>query len=109
MSKILKIILTIFIFTVLLGCASGSGSSIITGEVRPAINPAEVRIYLEPPSQYEVIGLVEAYSDVNFSRQAAQNRLMERLKKRAAKMGANGVLLTDTGSKSSQTKRLRMI
>jgi len=91
------IILTILIF-VLFGCATGS--TIITGEVRPSIDPSEVRIYLEPPSQYETIGIVEASSDVEFSRQSAQDRVINELKNRAAKIGANGILLINTGSQS---------
>jgi len=85
-------------FTVFLSCATGS--SIITGEVRPAIDPQEVRIYLEPPTQFEIIGVVEASSDVSFSRQAAQDRVVDQLRNRAARMGANGVLLLGTGTQS---------
>ncbi|MDR0321715.1 MAG: hypothetical protein LBI28_09445 [Treponema sp.] len=81
------------------GCSTGS--TIVTGTVRPAIDPAEVKIYLEPPSQYEIIGMVETSSEVGFSTQAAQDRVIEELKKQAAKIGANGVLLLDTGSRSS--------
>jgi len=96
--KILRIITTIFIITVLLSCATGS--VIITGKTRPAIDPAEVKIYLEPPSQYETIGIVEASSDVEISTQAAQDRVIDELKKQAAKIGANGILLNYTGNKS---------
>ncbi len=73
----------------------------ITGTKRPAINPSEVKIYIDPPTQYEIIGIVEASSDVEFSRQSAQDRVMNELKSRAAKVGANGVLLTNTGNQSS--------
>ena len=78
----------------LLSCASGS--SVITGETRDPISPDEVRIYLEPPERFEVIGLLEVTSNVNFSRQKAQDRAMQRLKEQAAKVGANGVLLHNT-------------
>jgi hypothetical protein len=76
------------------------GSAVITGNVRPAIDPSEVKIYLEPPSQYEIIGIVEASSDVEFSSQAAQDRVMTELKKQAAKIGANGVLLINVGNQA---------
>ena len=90
-----KIITINFIMIFLISCATGS--IIITGEVRPEIDPAEVKIYLDPPSQFETIGLIEASSDVGFSRQSAQDRVVNELKTRAAKIGANGVLLLDIG------------
>lgn len=88
-------------FVLLFGCATGS--SIITGTKRPAINPSEVTIYLDPPADYENIGIIEVSSEVGFSRQKAQDRAMEALKSRAAKVGANGVLLTNTGSQTVGT------
>jgi hypothetical protein len=91
----------IFCFVVLAGCATGS--VIITGNKRPAIDPTEVKIYLEPPSQYETIGIVESSSDVEFSSQAAQDRVITELKKQAAKIGANGVLLINVGNQSGGT------
>ena len=94
-----KTVIVIFFCAVLSGCAVGS--SIITGNVRPAISESEVKIYIDAPTQYETIGIVEASSDVEFSRQAAQDRVINQLKLRAAKMGANGVFLTNTGSQSS--------
>ncbi len=88
-------------FVLLFGCATGS--SIITGTKLPAINPSEVTIYLDPPADYENIGIIEVSSEVGFSRQKAQDRAMEALKSRAAKVGANGVLLTNTGSQTVGT------
>ena len=73
----------------------------MTGEARPPIDPNEVRIYLDPPSEYETIGLVEASSDVELSSQAALDRAINELKKQAAKIGANGVLLFSATSESS--------
>jgi len=97
--KIVKTTVLFFFLIVLFGCATGS--TIITGNARSAIAPDEVKIYLDPPSQYEVIGLVEASSDVELSSQAAQDRVINELKNRAAKIGANGVLLTNAGSRTS--------
>lgn len=81
------------------GCSTGS--HIIVGEVKPSLDPKIVKLYLAPPSEYEVIGIVEASSDVEFSTQAAQDRAIEELKKQAAKIGANGVLLQSTGNQTS--------
>lgn len=103
MSKNKALLFGVFIllFTALLvlaGCASGS--AIITGTIRPAISPAEVKIYLEPPQKYETIGIVEASSEVEFSAQAAQDRAVNELKNQAAKIGANGILLTNAGTQT---------
>ena len=102
--KNIKIFLAFSLGIVLLGCASGS--TIITGEARVAIDPSEIKIYLDPPFQYETIGLVEASSDVEFSRQVAQDRVIAELKKRAAEIGANGVLLIHSGNTTNVTTRV---
>jgi hypothetical protein len=96
--KVLQLIVTLILLIALFGCASGS--SIVTGEKRPAISPDKVKLYLDPPAQYETIGLVEASSDVEMSAQAAQDRAINELKSQAAKIGANGVLLLNTGEKA---------
>ncbi len=99
--RLLNTITVILTLTLLFGCATGS--SIITGTKRPEINPSEVKIYLYPPTQYENIGIIEVKSDVVFSRQSAQDKAMNELKIRAAKVGANGVLLTNSGSQTVGT------
>jgi uncharacterized protein YbjQ (UPF0145 family) len=82
--------------------ACASGSAIVTGNARPAIDPASVKIYLkEPQKSYEVIGLVQASSDAGWTEQGSQNYAVAELKKQAAKLGANGVLLTATGEKTT--------
>ncbi|NRR92832.1 hypothetical protein HSX10_14760 [Winogradskyella undariae] len=96
--RIFKIITSFFLFTVI-SCATGS--IIITGKTRPAITPAEVSLYPNPPEEFETIGIIEASSDIEFSRQATQDRVMNKLKSKAAEVGANGVLLLNTESKES--------
>ena len=94
-----RITAVIFLTAVLFGCATGS--HIITGQVRPAIDPAGVRVYIDPPAEYETIGIVEASSDTGFTTQAKQDRAVNELKKQAAKIGANGVLLTGAQNRLS--------
>jgi ABC-type enterochelin transport system substrate-binding protein len=60
-----------------------------------------VKIYLDPPAEYETIGLVRASSSSGFTQQGDLDYAVKELKRRAAKMGANGVLLSSTGSKIS--------
>jgi len=89
----------IMLLLAIAGCATGS--HIITGKVKPALDPNKVKLYLEPPSEYEVIGIVEASSDVELFTQAAQDRAIQELKKQAAQIGANGVLIQSTGHQTN--------
>lgn len=83
----------------LTGCASGS--AIVTGTKKPPIDPSGVKLYLQPPVNYEVIGIVNASSDAGWTEQGSQDYAVQELKNQAAKLGANGVLLTTTGEKTS--------
>ena len=80
--------------------ACASGSAIVTGNVRPATDPASVKLYLKEPRRYDIIGLVNASSDSGWTEQDDVNYAIAELKKQAAKIGANGVLLTATGEKT---------
>ena len=85
---------------ILVGCASGS--AIVTGLRLPPTDPEQVQILLEQPAiEFKIVGLVEARSDVEFTRQGASDRAIKELKKQAAKIGATAVVLTGTGEKSS--------
>jgi len=99
--RIIKFSLLPLLLLYIYGCASGS--TIVTGKIRPALNPVDVRIYVEPPSKYETIGIVEASSEVEFSSQAAMDRAMRKLKALAARIGANGLLFLDSGSKTGDS------
>ncbi|ROO75900.1 hypothetical protein EDB69_0812 [Vibrio crassostreae] len=93
--KTLALSITLF----LVGCASGS--AILVGEARDPITPQEVTLYLEAPENYEKIALVDASSDAGMTKQGSIDYAIEELKKQAAKLGANGVLLQATGSNNS--------
>lgn len=82
------------------GCAYADGSTIVTGTTRTATDSTLVKIYLEPPSDYEVIGVVDA-SGTGWTAQESQDLAIAELKKQAAKLGANGVLLGVSGEKTS--------
>ena len=85
---------------IVLSCATATGSVIITGQVRPAISPTDVRIFLDHPSQFETIGLVEASAELSSSVQRTQDLIIDELKKQAARIGANGVILRNIGNRS---------
>ena len=87
----------------LAGCASSS--SRLVAPARPAINPAEVRIYQSPPPRYQEIAILDATSGPRFFHGSPQGEAdaIRRLQEEAAKVGANGVLLTLVGDRSSGT------
>jgi hypothetical protein len=83
---------------VLAGCATTS--HVITGKPRAPIEPSQVTLYSSAPPQYEEIAVIEASSRSSFSfgDQQKMDAVIERLKKEAASLGANGVWLQRTGS-----------
>lgn len=93
-----KIVLSTVIAVLLSACASSS--SILVGNARPPIEPTTVKIYVEAPKAYERIALLEASSKASWAvtDQGKTDKMIERLKQEAAKLGANGILLTATGN-----------
>jgi hypothetical protein len=85
----------------LAACATGAGTASVTGEKRAPLDPGLVNLYLEAPTNYEVIGLVNASSDAGWTEQKSQDYAVQELKNQAAKLGANGVLLESTGERTS--------
>jgi hypothetical protein len=96
------IIQTSFAALVFIGasaCNVTSGSRIVVGNTRPAIAPEGVKIYLRPPAKYEEIAIVNATSKNAFaSDQSLTDSALFRMKKDAAKLGANGILLSAVGT-----------
>src|SRR5947199_247623 len=80
----------------LTGCAS---SSVLVGTQRAPIDPSQVRIYLDPPPNYEKVALLDAGSRNSWAitDQGKTNKVMERLKAEAAELGANGILIGGLG------------
>jgi hypothetical protein len=89
-----------FLTAILLLLAGCAGSQIITGQVRAPIDPGEVVIYTMPPPKYEQIAIIDASSQLSMAitEQGNMDVVMQRLKEKAAALGANGVLLQGTGS-----------
>ena len=82
---------------VLSGCVTGS--HIITGTARPAISSSDVKLFGAPPEKYEIVGTVNAYYDVGVG-QGATDACVSELKKQAARIGANGILLGSFATQS---------
>jgi hypothetical protein len=85
------------------GCASSSAR--LVAPARRAIDPAEVRVCWTPPRHYQEIAVLDATSGAKFFHGSAQGEAeaLQRLKEEAAKVGANGVLLTLVGDRSRGT------
>jgi arsenate reductase-like glutaredoxin family protein len=89
-----------FLF-VLTNCSSVKGASIYTVNARPAISQTIVKVYEQPPAQYELIGIVSATGHVagvmgfGVDEEKSKELLTNELMKQAAKIGANGLLSID--------------
>jgi hypothetical protein len=81
--------------------ACASGSAIVTGTTKDPVAPEQVKMYLEPPAAFEVIGLVSASSAAGWTEQGSVDYAVAELKKQAAKLGANGVLLVSSGENTT--------
>ena len=103
--------IVLLIVMMLVGCVPVS--HIIVGEARDPLSPSQVKIYLDYPEEYEKIALIDAGSNfafkdpaILFTWQSKMNKVIERLKIEAAKLGANGVVIVGTDNKIHQTFNL---
>lgn len=81
---------------VLVACVS---SHVLIGTPRTPISPDQVKIYLHPPAKYEEIAILDSSSRASLAitAQGKTDKVIERLKAEAAKLGANGILLQEIG------------
>jgi len=84
-------------------------SHIIVGETQTPIDYTDVKVYTDYPDNYEKIAIMEASSDlsykdlsIEFTHQQKTNKSLERLKKEAASLGANGVVIQKISTKIKQ-------
>jgi hypothetical protein len=97
----ISLLSTLLAFVAIAGCAT---SHVMIGRARPPISPDQVQIYLHPPStNYEEIALLDTSSKGSFSitAQGKTNAVIDRLKAEAAKLGANGILLSGVGDQAA--------
>jgi len=78
--------------SILTGCAA---TQAMLGNPRSAISPDQVQVYLEAPARYDKIAMLQSSSELSFaiSADAKAEAVVERLKRAAARLGANGILL----------------
>ena len=76
-------------------------SYVLVGSQHAPVSPERVRVLLQPPPNYETIAILQT-SDMAgkpcFTAQCKTNKVMDRLKDQAAKLGANAILLQGLGS-----------
>jgi hypothetical protein len=88
----------------LVGCSGGPKVVPSTGP-RPATSAELVQLYEKPPHRYERLGEVSvpASADVKWDASANANVGFDRLKEKAAVLGANGLLLhVDSGARDGR-------
>ena len=84
----------------ILGSGCATGAALVTGVKRPPINPNEVRIYSEPPANYEEVAIISAnsYWSWAWTEQSKMDTASRELRSKAAKLGANGVIVKNLGN-----------
>ena len=84
-------------------------SHVIIGDTRTPIEYTDVKVYIDYPNNYEKIAIVEASSDlaikdvsIDITHQQKTNKALERLKKEAASLGANGIIIQNISTNTIQ-------
>ncbi|SOU05741.1 hypothetical protein [Xanthomonas arboricola] len=83
----------------LAGCASSS--KVMLGQARAPIDPSLVQVYSNAPVGSVEIAQLETTSAAGFGTQGQTDAAVQRLKREAAKLGANGVVIVGVGSERS--------
>lgn len=83
----------------LAGCASSS--KVMLGQARAPIDPSLVQVYSNAPVGSVEIAQLESTSAAGFGTQGQTDAAVQRLKREAAKLGANGVVIVGVGSERS--------
>lgn len=97
-------ILSLAILAALPGCTIVNGTAIVTGGEREPTSADEIQIYREAPSEYEELAIVASSAGHDFkSREALLRSAFIRLKKEAAGVGANAILLMDIDERDAPT------
>lgn len=92
------VLLIVLVAAVAVGCSTTS--RVMLGAARPALAPAQVRVYFSPPpGGYEEVAVLETSSGAfTYGEQNKMNSVLDKLRVEAARLGANGVLLQDTAN-----------
>lgn len=95
--------LGIFVST-LSACVTTTATRLGQGQVRPAISPDSVVIYLKAadvPGRYEQVALLNSSGNVDYTN---EQQMYSSMRKKAAELGANGVILDATNDPGTGAK-----
>jgi hypothetical protein len=89
--------------TLALLSACASTTQVMVGSARPAISADQVRVYPAPPPKFEDIAVLDASAKSVFGTggQKSVDKVVERLKVQAAKLGANWLILEGFSDRQS--------
>lgn len=99
MMRIVRILTAVAMVLLLGACATAT--VVPVGNARAPIDPAQVRVYAQPPAHFEVLGILHGNSGIEGTGQSGVNDTITKLKEQAAKLGANGLLLGKIGEQYS--------
>lgn len=94
----MRLLLVVAVLLSLVGCASVS--AIVTGKTRPAIDPSAVKLYSTAPKHYEDVAILSSKANSGLTAQGKVDNAVAGLKKKAAQLGANGVLIEASGTQN---------
>jgi len=98
-SLIRNVAMVAVIAALVASCASSS--KVMLGPVHAPIDPAQVQVYSNVPVGAVEIAQLESISAAGFGTQGQTDAAVQRLKREAAKLGANGVVIVGVGSERS--------
>jgi hypothetical protein len=80
--------------------ACSSTSYVVVGQTHQRISPDQVKVYLQPPAKYEEVALLtgDSLNSWHLTGQGKMEEAINRMKANAAKLGANGIILTGVGN-----------
>ncbi|MFT3806282.1 hypothetical protein [Arenimonas sp.] len=79
----------------LLSLCACTTAHVMVGKARPPVPPEQVKVYFERPAKYQEIAILEASGEIRLpiSSGDSSERIIERLKREAGALGANGLFL----------------
>lgn len=96
----LRLLAAAALVAMLVACST---SHTLVGQPRAPIDPGQVRVYFQAPTEYEEIALLETSSSA-FTAQGRNDAVIDKLRREAASLGANGVLFQGSGSESGGSR-----
>lgn len=93
--KLMRTMRTVLLSILALLLCACTTAHVMVGKARPPIPPEQVKVYFERPAKYQEIAILEASGEIRLPISAgdSSDRIIERLKREAGALGANGLFL----------------